>query len=169
MIANHCQFFSHLFCTLCTQLNLWPSFSLSTGCVVPMRGDWAIFYHVGSIWVGRLWSARELNPGHGEDRQWDSFILPLSYHDPGHGEDRQWDSFILPLSYYDPGHGEDKQWDSFIIPLSSYDIFALRWSCRVRYSSPQSHYCRQKLILSKTASSPRQPSPLQSMSLFPGI
>ena len=24
---------------------------------------------------------RKLNPSHGEDRQWDAFILPLSYHD----------------------------------------------------------------------------------------
>jgi len=77
----------------------------------------------------QVWSAREksleilhcgweLNPGHGEDRQCDTFILPLSYHDPGHGEDRQWDTFILPLSYHDPGHGEDRQWDTFILPLS---------------------------------------------------
>jgi len=43
----------------------------------------------------------QLNLGHGEDRQRDTFILPLSYHDPGHGEDRQRDSFILPLSYHD--------------------------------------------------------------------
>jgi len=35
--------------------------------------------------------------------QWDTFILPLSYHNPGHREDRQWDTFILPLSYHDPG------------------------------------------------------------------
>jgi len=28
-------------------------------------------------------------------------FLPLSYHDPGHREDRQWDTFILPLSYHD--------------------------------------------------------------------
>jgi len=60
----------------------------------------------------------ELNPGHREDRQWDTSILPLSYHDPGCGEDRRWVSFILPLSYHDPGHEEDKQWDTFILPLS---------------------------------------------------
>ena len=60
----------------------------------------------------------ELNPVHGEDRQWDSFILPLSYHDPVHEEDRQWDTFILLLSYHDPGHREARQWDSFILPLS---------------------------------------------------
>ena len=78
------------------------------------------------------WSAREkafkiprhswgLSPGHGEDREWDSFILSLSYHDPGHREDRQGDSFILPLGYYDPGHREDRQWDSFILPLGYHD------------------------------------------------
>ena len=54
-----------------------------------LRGDWAIFCHAGSGRVGRVWSAREksreilrhgweLNPGHGEDRQW---AIPLSYHD----------------------------------------------------------------------------------------
>jgi len=43
----------------------------------------------------------ELNQGGGEGRQWDIFILPLSYHDSGHGEARQWDTFILPLSYHD--------------------------------------------------------------------
>jgi len=67
---------------------LWPSSSLSTVCVVPLRGDWAIFCHAGSGRVGRVRSAREksleilrrgleLNPGHGEDRQW---TIPLSYH-----------------------------------------------------------------------------------------
>jgi len=51
----------------------------------------------------------ELNPGHGEDRQW---AISLSYHHPGRGEDRHW---AILLSYHDPGHGEDKQW---AIPLS---------------------------------------------------
>ena len=71
----------------------WPSSWLFTGCVVPLRGDWAIFSHAGSGRVGWVWPAREkslelhchgweLNPGQREDRQWDSFILPLSYHDP---------------------------------------------------------------------------------------
>ena len=52
-------------------------------------GDWAIFCHAGSGRVGRVRSAREksveilrcgweLNPCHGEDRQW---VIPLSYHD----------------------------------------------------------------------------------------
>ena len=56
------------------------------------QGDWVIFCHAGSVRVGRVWSAKEksleilrhgrkLNPGHGEDRQWDTFILPLSYHE----------------------------------------------------------------------------------------
>ena len=56
---------------------------------VSLRGDWASFYNAGSGRVGRVWSAREksleilrrgweLNPGHGEDRQW---AIPLSYHD----------------------------------------------------------------------------------------
>ena len=66
-----------------------PSSSLSTGCVVSLREDLAIFCHGGSGLVGRVRSARgksleilrrgwELNPGHGEDRQW---AIPLSYHD----------------------------------------------------------------------------------------
>ena len=70
-------------------VELRPSSSLSTGCVVLLRGDWAIFCHAGSGRVGRVRSAREksleilrrgweLNPGHGEDRQW---AIPLSYHD----------------------------------------------------------------------------------------
>ena len=42
-----------------------------------------------------------LIPSHGENRQWNTFILPLSYHVPSQGEDRQWDTFILPLSYHD--------------------------------------------------------------------
>ena len=89
---------------------LRSSSSMSAGCVVQLRGDWAIFCHAGSGRVGRMWSPREksleilhhgweVNPGHWENRQWDTFILPLSYHDPGHGEDRQWDTFIFPLSY----------------------------------------------------------------------
>jgi len=92
-----------------------------------------------SLWCGHphplqvcVWSAREkfleilyhgwkLNPGHGEGRQWDTCILPLSYHDPGHGEDRQWDALIFPLSYHDPGQGEDRQRDVLIFPLSYHD------------------------------------------------
>jgi len=52
--------------------------------------------------IGRMWSAkekslqmlchnRELNPDQGENRRWDTFIPPLSYHDPDHREDRQGD------------------------------------------------------------------------------
>jgi len=70
-------------------VGLRPSSSLSTGFVMSLRGDWAIFCHAGSGWVGRVRSAREksleilrrgweLNPGHGEDRKW---AIPLSYHD----------------------------------------------------------------------------------------
>jgi len=65
-------------------VGLWPSSSLSTGCVVPLRGDWAIFCHACSGRVGRktilkiLHRGWELNPVHREDRQW---AIPLSYHD----------------------------------------------------------------------------------------
>ena len=89
------------------------------------RDDRDIFCHASSDRIGRVRSARkrslELNPGHGEDRQWDTFILPLRYHDPDHWQDGEWDTFILPLSYHDPGHGEDRQWDTFILPLSYHD------------------------------------------------
>jgi len=83
----------------------WTSAFL-TGCVTPWRRDWAIFCHVGPGRVGRVRSAREkflkilcqgqlcqLNPGPGEYRQWDTFILPLSYHDLVHeknSEITQW-------------------------------------------------------------------------------
>ena len=60
----------------------------------------------------------ELNPGHGVDRQWDTLIPPLSYHEPGHGVDKQSDTFILPLSYHEQGH---RQWDTFTLPLSYYN------------------------------------------------
>jgi len=70
-------------------VELRPSSSLSTGCVVSLREDWAIFCHAGSGRVGRVRSAGEksleilrrgweLNPDHGEHRQW---AIPLSYHD----------------------------------------------------------------------------------------
>ena len=83
-----------------------PSSSLSTGCVVSLRGDSAIFCHTGSGRVGRVWSTREkslgilyrgleLSLGHKEDRQW---AIPLIYHELGHREDRQW---AIPLSYHE--------------------------------------------------------------------
>jgi len=56
-----------------------------------------------------------------EDREWDSFILSLSYPDQGRRKDRQWDSFILSLSYHDPDHGEDRLGDTFVLPLSYHD------------------------------------------------
>ena len=37
----------------------WTSAFLLTGCVVSLRGDWAIFCHAGSGRVGRVRSARE--------------------------------------------------------------------------------------------------------------
>jgi len=70
-----------------SMVGLQPSSLMSTSCVVPLRGDWAVFCHAGSGRVGRVWSVREksleilrhgweLKLGHGEDRQWDSFIFP---------------------------------------------------------------------------------------------
>jgi len=40
-------------------VGLQPSSLLSTGCVVSLRGDWAIFCRAGSGQVGRVWSVRE--------------------------------------------------------------------------------------------------------------
>ena len=82
--ASH-YFYTYISAVLC----LWLD-SVITGCVAPMRGGWTIFCHAGSGHVGRMWSAREktlkilrhvreLNWGHREDRQWDSFHFPLSY------------------------------------------------------------------------------------------
>jgi len=74
-------------------VGLRPSSSLSTGCMVSLRGDWAIFCHAGSGRVSRVWSAREnalkyfalaaseLNPGHGEDRQWDYIMFDYKIHE----------------------------------------------------------------------------------------
>jgi len=115
-------------------VELRPSSSLSTGCVVSLREDWVIFCPASSGWVGRVWSARkkfletlhngwELNPLHGDDRQWATFILPLSYHDPGHEEDRQWDSFILPLSYHN--------WLTDILFISYLNVILYTLFCRL--------------------------------------
>jgi len=69
-------------------VGLRPSSSLSTGCVMSLRGDCAFFCHTGSGRVGRVWSAREksleifrrgweLNPGHKEDRLYNYISLFL--------------------------------------------------------------------------------------------
>ena len=76
-----------------------------------LRTDWqSLINHKKSP----LHHVREWNPGYGEDREWETSILLLSYHDQGHGEDRHWDRPIPPLSYHDPGHGEDRQWEKLI-------------------------------------------------------
>ena len=51
-------FFSHHL----SMVGLQPSSLMSTGCVVPLRGDWAIFCHTGSRRVGRVWSAKKKIP-----------------------------------------------------------------------------------------------------------
>jgi len=38
-------------------VELLPSFSMSTGCVMPLRGYWAHFHHAGPGQDGRVWSA----------------------------------------------------------------------------------------------------------------
>jgi len=74
-VGSH-VFFSHRL----SMVGHWPSPSLSTGCEVSLRGDWAIFCHASSGRVGRVWSAREksfeilcrgweLNPGYREDSE----------------------------------------------------------------------------------------------------
>ena len=67
-----------LFEPLLSRVGLQPSSSMSTGCVVPLRGDWAIFRHAS--WLRPGWTSVisqgktleilrhgwELNPGHGK-------------------------------------------------------------------------------------------------------
>jgi len=71
---------------------------------------------------------------------WDTFILPLSYHDPAmertgneiHSFSRRaimtrpWRGLAMryihsPAELSWPGHGEDRQWDTFILPPSYHD------------------------------------------------
>ena len=96
-VATWVQYFTHLdFKCITWQQNerLFTgrhrsAFFSPTGYVLPLRGDWAIFCHAGTVQVARVWSASEkslkilrhsweLNPGHGKDRRWDSFLFPLS-------------------------------------------------------------------------------------------
>jgi len=44
---------------VCPRLDLGSSSSISTGFVMPLREDWAIFCHSGSGLVGRMWSHKE--------------------------------------------------------------------------------------------------------------
>ena len=67
-------YFSHCL----SMVVLRPFSSMSTGCVMP---DWAIAFHTGwgkIFWNIPPWLA--IGSGHGETRPWDTFILPLSYH-----------------------------------------------------------------------------------------
>jgi len=82
------SFSHHLFL-----VGLRSSSSESTDYVVPLRGgeiepfsatlaqdNWqSVFSQAKSLEILR--HGWDLNPGHREDRQWDAFILPLSYHD----------------------------------------------------------------------------------------
>ena len=63
-----------------------------------VHGGWGRVGGVNSHIVCPPWLR---TAGYEEDRQWNTFILPLSYHNPGHREDRQWDTFIPPLRYHD--------------------------------------------------------------------
>jgi len=81
-------FFSHFLSVVGRR----PPSLISTGCGVPLKGDWAILCHIGSGLIGRVWSLRqeplkyshhgcEINQGHGEERLRDTFPLPLTCHD----------------------------------------------------------------------------------------
>ena len=84
---------SRSFYSCCLSIARCKPFPLMfTGCMVPLWGDWAIFCHAGSGWVGREWSTREQsleilshdwesNQSHRKDRQSDTFLLSLVYHD----------------------------------------------------------------------------------------
>jgi len=114
-------------------VGLRPSSSLFTGCAVPLRGDWAIFCHVGSRRVGGVWSAREkslgiphrgweLNPGRREDRQW---AIPLSYHD--------WVATMLQLYHHfkivkGHNHSRSSQYQLQICESSLFIICSLNHS-----------------------------------------
>ena len=91
-------------------IGLQPSSSMFYGAI---GGYWAIFCHAGRVCSGRentfeiLCHGRELNLGHGEDRHWDSFIFPLSYHD--------WfphTSLMLPTHGISPEHDLYRRWCS---------------------------------------------------------
>ena len=94
-------FFSHCL----PVVGLCPSSSATRDCMVPLRGDWAIFCHADSGRVRRVWSAWKksleiLHHDHGELNP-DHERTGGKIHDQGHGKDRQWDTLTLPLSYYD--------------------------------------------------------------------
>ena len=87
-ISNESSLFSHCL----SNVRCRPSSSICTSCVVRLKEDWVMFCHAGSRQVGRGWSdrkkspeilrySRELSPGHEAGRQWNTFLLPLSYHD----------------------------------------------------------------------------------------
>ena len=86
----------------------WPFWSSGGGVNWRQKKLYCFIFLVSFQWVGGNFAAPisssvcvisqeksletlrygwELKPGHGEDRQWDTFILPLSYHNPGHRED----------------------------------------------------------------------------------
>ena len=69
---------------------------------VPRRGQTVRRILSSFAWATTIWAT--------EKAQWDTFILPLSYHDPGCGEGSQWDLFILPLSSPHQGNWEGRLW-----------------------------------------------------------
>ena len=81
-----------------------PSSLMSTECVVLLRGDWAIFCHAGSGWVGRVWSARE-------KIFWN--ISPLLGIEPGQPKGQTVRYIYSPteLSWLALSHTYSKQWD----------------------------------------------------------
>ena len=116
-------------------VELWPS-SVSTCCVVPLRGDWAIFCHAGSGRVGRVWSAkeksleilrhsRELNPGNREDRQYRRCICSsteLSW--PGTPRGQTVSEIYLFFHWAIMTRATERTdsiWDIFVLPLSHHD------------------------------------------------
>ena len=131
-VSMHLQVFFSISHRL-SVVGLRLSSSLFTGCAVPLRGDWAIFCHVGSRRVGGVWSAREkslgiphrgweLNPGRREDRQW---AIPLSYHD--------WVATMLQLYHHfkivkGHNHSRSSQYQLQICESSLFIICSLNHS-----------------------------------------
>ena len=109
---------------LCRGRGSWTRATERTDREIHSLSHWAIMTRATestAIYMHIPLSYRDHDPGHGEGREWDLFILSQSHHDPGQREDRQWDTLILPLSYHDPDHGESGEWDSPILSQSCHD------------------------------------------------
>ena len=86
-----------------------PSSSLSTGFVMALRGDWAIFYHAGSGWIGR--GKIPLN------------TLPLSGIEPGPGKEQTGRYIHSPTELSWPGPCRRQTVRYIHSPTELYDCY----------------------------------------------